>query len=64
MVLTKAGAITVPMDGKSLTLAKLTGDPAVTWHGENDDLSEGMPTFGAVELQAKTVTTIVRATWN
>lgn len=60
MVLTQAGAMTVPMDSKTLTLAKLTGDPSVQWHGENADITDGEPTFGAVELSAKTCVALVK----
>ncbi|MFA7270888.1 MAG: phage major capsid protein [Sterolibacterium sp.] len=60
MVLSRAGARTVPMDSKSLTLAKVTGDPTVTWHAENADLAAADPTFGAVTLNAKTVLCLVK----
>lgn len=60
MVLTKAGALTVPMDSKSMTIAKLTGDPTVAWHSENAALADADPTFGAVELNAKTVVCLVK----
>ncbi len=55
MVLSQAGARTVPMDAGTVTLARLTADPTVRWHGENASLTEGDPTFGAVALRAKTV---------
>lgn len=60
MVLTKAGARTVPMDTKSLTLARVTGDPTVSWHMENADITASDPTFGMVELQAKTCVSLVK----
>lgn len=60
MVLTQAGALTVPMESKSLTMAKLTGDPTVSWHAENASLVDADPTFGAVELNAKTVVCLVK----
>lgn len=60
MVLSRAGARTVPMNAKSLTLAKVTGDPTVTWHAENANLSDADPTFGAVTLDAKTVVCLVK----
>lgn len=60
MVLTQAGARTVPMPGKSLTLARVTGDPTVAWHNENANISTGDPTFGAVTLEAKTCVAVVK----
>jgi HK97 family phage major capsid protein len=58
MVLSQAGALTVPMDTADLTVAKLTADPAVSWHGENAAISSSDPTFGAATLHAKTVTAL------
>jgi HK97 family phage major capsid protein len=60
MVLSAAGARTVPMDGKTLTLARVTADPTVSWHGENATLGTGDPTFGSVKLDAKTAVCLVR----
>lgn len=60
MVLTRAGATTVPMDNKTLTIAKLTADAASSWHAENATITDTAPTFGAVELSAKTIVTVVK----
>ncbi|MCZ7656116.1 MAG: phage major capsid protein [Rhodocyclaceae bacterium] len=60
MVLSRAGARTVPMNAKSLTLAKVIGDPTVTWHSENASLADADPTFGSVTLSAKTVVCLVK----
>lgn len=60
MVLTQAGAMTVPMETSTLSLAKLTGDPAVSWRQENAPLTASDPTFGAVTLSAKTVACLVK----
>lgn len=60
MVLTRAGAQTIPMDSGDLTLAKLTGDPTVSWHAENAALTASEPTFGAVTLRAKTCVCLVK----
>jgi HK97 family phage major capsid protein len=60
MVLSRAGVMTVPMDTPTLSIARLTKDPAVFWHGENKELATGEPTFGAVNLHAKTVACVVR----
>jgi HK97 family phage major capsid protein len=55
MVLSRAGARTIPMDAGELTIAKVTGDPTISWHVENQPLPESEPTFGAVTLRSKTV---------
>lgn len=60
MVLSKAGALTVPMSSKELALAKVTGSPDVYWHKENASITPSDPTFGAVKLDAKTVVTVVK----
>ncbi len=55
MVLSQAGVRTVPMDSKTLTMARVTGDPVTLWHPENAALTAGDPTFGAVTLDAEDV---------
>lgn len=60
MVLSKAGARTVPMEGNSLSLARVTGDPAISWHNENASLTAAQPTLGSVTLNAKTVVCLVK----
>lgn len=60
MVLSKAGARTVPMDKNSLSLARVTADPTISWHAENAAITAAEPTLGAVNLQAKTVVCLVK----
>jgi HK97 family phage major capsid protein len=60
MVLSRAGARTVPMTTNNLTLAKLTGDPTVTWHAENAALTDSEATLGAVTMTAKTAVCLVK----
>lgn len=60
MVLSRAGVRTVPMDYKTLTMARITGDPTVAWHAENAALAESDPTFDAVTLTSKTVVALVK----
>lgn len=59
-VLVEAGALTVPMGSKTLTLARVQSDPAVSWHAENAALASSDPTFGAVTLNARTAVALVR----
>jgi HK97 family phage major capsid protein len=60
MVLSQAGARTIPMDTRDLTIARVLTDAVVSWHGENAALANSDPTFGAVNLTAKTVVGLVR----
>jgi len=60
MILSKAGARTLPMDSGQLTIARVTGDPVISWHGENIALPEADPTFGSVTLNAKTCVCLVK----
>lgn len=60
MVLSQAGARTVPMTTGSLSMARVTSDPVVSWHGENSAIAASDPTFGAITLNAKTVVCLVK----
>lgn len=60
MVLTQAGARTIPMEAGSMSIARVTADPAISWHGENAALTAVQPTLGAVYLNAKTATCLVK----
>lgn len=59
-VLTRAGARTIAMPTGQLAIARVTGDPIVTWHGESADVPDANPTFGRVTLSAKTAVCKVR----
>lgn len=55
-ILIQAGARTFPMESKTHRLVRVTADPAVTWRAtENAALTPADPTFGALDLTAKTV---------
>jgi HK97 family phage major capsid protein len=60
MVLSRAGVTTIPMESKSLTVARVDSDPAVSWHAENADITATDPSFGAATLNAKTVVCLVK----
>ncbi len=60
MVLSKAGARTVPMTSNTLTLARVTGDPTITWHGENNAITASDATLGAMTMHARTVVCLVK----
>ncbi|AOL23977.1 phage major capsid protein, HK97 family [Erythrobacter litoralis] len=51
----RAGAMTVPMDSASLSMARLASDPTVAWRAENAAIAEGDPTFERVLFEAKTI---------
>lgn len=60
MVLSKAGALTLPMDAGKVSIARVTADPTCSWHGEGAALPDAEPTFGALNLNAKTVVCLVK----
>lgn len=60
MVLSKAGCRTIPMDTGMLSLARIVDAPTISWHAENAALGTGDPTFGAINMTAKTVVCLVR----
>ncbi|TAN84041.1 MAG: phage major capsid protein [Gallionella sp.] len=60
MVLSRAGARTIPMETGQLSIARVLTDPTCSWHGENAALADSDPTFGAVNLNAKTVVCLVK----
>ncbi len=52
------GAQTIPMTAPTLDLARITGDPTITWFGGDEIRATGIPesqgTFGRFQLQAQT----------
>ena len=60
MVLSKAGALTLPMESGKVSIARVTADPTCSWHGEGAALPAAEPTFGALNLTAKTVVCLVK----
>lgn len=59
-VLSRAGVRTVPMPSKTLSIAKIIADATVAWRAENASISASDPTFGAVDLSAKTIVGLVK----
>ncbi len=54
-----AGALTVPMNMATLTLAKVTGDPDFEIKGEGLSFTGSSVDFGAMNLEARTIGTVV-----
>ena len=54
-VVSRAGAVTVPMESETLAIARLVSDPDVDWRAENASIAEGDPTFDRVTFQAKSL---------
>ncbi len=54
-VLQRAGAVTVPMNDKTVQYARATGDPTASWHQEAGAISATDPTFVTASLTAKTI---------
>lgn len=59
-VLSQAGVTTIPMPSKSLTVARVTADPVVSWRAENAAFADAQPSFGACTLTARTVACVVK----
>lgn len=60
MVLSRAGAVTLPMEAGQVNIARVTADPTVSWHGESAAITATAPTFGRVTLAAKTCVCLVK----
>ncbi|MDO8272796.1 MAG: phage major capsid protein [Gammaproteobacteria bacterium] len=60
MVLSKAGARTLPMDSGKVTIARVTADPTISWKAENAAITAASPTLGAITLDAKTCVCLVK----
>lgn len=60
MVLSRAGAVMLPMEQGKVTIARVTADPTTAWKAENAAVSDSEPTFGAITLDAKTIVCLVK----
>lgn len=56
----QAGAITVPMESGSLSVAVVESDPVAYWRAENVDITPSDMTFGRRVLSAKTVAVLIK----
>lgn len=61
MVLSTAGAQTVPLTSDEHVWARLASDPVPAWRAENDSVSESEPTFSRVVLKPKSLAVMVKA---
>ncbi|MEW6523653.1 MAG: phage major capsid protein [Bacillota bacterium] len=57
----EAGALTVPMESASLKFARVTSDPIPGWRVENQPIPASGPTFGLLELNARTLGCLVKS---
>ena len=60
MVLSQAGAVTFPMEAGQVSIARVVSDPTVSWRAENAALTGSDPTFGAINMRARTVACLVK----
>ena len=60
MVLSRAGALTLPMDTGEVTIARVTADPSISWKAESAAITDTEPTFSKVTLSAKTCVCLVK----
>ena len=58
-VVFQAGALTVPMDAKTVQIGRLTGDPAPAFKSEGSPVTAGDMTFDYVQLVATSLTALV-----
>jgi len=56
----QAGALTVPMESNTLTIAKVTADPTPAWKAENAAGTFSDTTFGKIEFVAKTLVALIK----
>ncbi|MEW8543550.1 MAG: phage major capsid protein [Candidatus Thiodiazotropha sp.] len=59
-VLNQAGAITVPLETQRTVIARLDSDPTPVWRGENEQVSESEPTFGAIAFDTRSLAVLVK----
>lgn len=59
-VTVQAGAITVPMESGSLTIATVASDPVPGWRTENEGLPASDMNFGAINLTARSCGVLVK----
>jgi HK97 family phage major capsid protein len=60
-VVLRAGARTIPMDSKTLTVPRLTGTTQPAWRAENEQIAEDDLAFDGVTFTAKSLAVIVKA---
>lgn len=56
----EAGAQVVPMETRTVDVAKWVSDPALGWRAENDPIGESDATLGKLTLSARSIGTVVR----
>lgn len=61
LVTVAAGAQTLPMTANTLAISRVETDPVPAWRLENSQVSESDPTFGQIQLTAKSLAVLVKA---
>jgi HK97 family phage major capsid protein len=61
LVLTRLGALTIPLESDKTTIARMDTDPLAAWRLENSVVAESDPTFSGVVFQPKTLAVLVKA---
>lgn len=59
----QAGATVVPMENRTLDVAKWTGDPTAAWHSENAVIAPSDATIGKLTLTAQALASNVEVSW-
>ncbi len=63
MRVVQAGARTLLMESATERVARQVSDPTVTWRAEAALIPESQPTFDQILFQARTLSTIVKLSW-
>lgn len=59
-VVSRAGAVTVPLTSDQNVIAKLASDPVPAWRSENAAIAESDPTFASVTLTPRSLAVMVK----
>lgn len=62
LVMQRAGAVTLPLHGPYHRFARMVGKSSPAWRREGVQVTESGPTFGALELQPRSLAVLVKAT--
>lgn len=56
----QAGALTIPLESQTTTIARIASDPAAGWRLENAAVAESDPTFEGVTFTARSLAVLVK----
>lgn len=62
-VCVQAGALTIPLETNTTTIARLASDPAAGWRAENAAVAESDPNFEGVTFTARSLAVLVKVSF-